>query len=153
MKRTVVFVLLILSLALAGCGLQTFGDGNTIRGSGKLASETRSVSGFTRIAVQTAGWVKVTRGDTDALVIEAEGSDYLMLFDTRERLNTWAQAEVDFVEVPGHVVAANTMPPLQWALNVGTEYSKRFLSEEIAWLKDVVAQCEAAIHEDTQESL
>ncbi len=78
------------------------------------------------------------------LVIEAEGADYLMLFDTRERLYDWARAEVDFVEVPGHVVAANTMPPLQWALNVGTEYSKRFLSEEIAWLKDVVAQCEAA---------
>ena len=96
---------------------------------------------------------QLDEGSVMPLVIEAEGSDYLMLFDTRERLNTWAQAEVDFVEVPGHVVAANTMPPLQWALNVGTEYSKRFLSEEIAWLKDVVAQCEAAIHEDTQESL
>lgn len=78
------------------------------------------------------------------LVIEAEGGEYLMLFDTPERLTSWAQAEVDFVEVPGHVVAANTMPPLQWALNVGTEYSKRFLAEEIAWLKDVVEQCEAA---------
>ncbi|HZV81747.1 MAG TPA: SseB family protein, partial [Geobacteraceae bacterium] len=63
------------------------------------------------------------------------------------------QAEVDFVEVPGHLLAANTMPPLQWALNVGTEYSKRFLSEEIAWLKDVVEQCEAAAHEGGQESL
>ena len=82
------------------------------------------------------------------LVIEAEGNDYLMLFDTRERLNDWAKAEVDFVEVPGHVVAANTMPPLQWALNVGTEYSKRFLSEEIAWLKDVVAHCEAAAEQN-----
>ncbi len=86
-------------------------------------------------------------GSVMPLVIEAEGSDYLLLFDTRERLTAWAQAEVDFVEVPGHVVAANTMPPLQWALNVGTEYSKRFLTEEIAWLKDVVAQCEAAAGE------
>lgn len=78
------------------------------------------------------------------LVIEAEGNDYLMLFDTRERLTAWAEAEVDFVEVPGHVLAENTMPPLQWALNVGTDYSKRFLSDEIAWLKEVVEKCEAA---------
>lgn len=86
----------------------------------------------------------LAEGTVMPLVIEAEGSDYLMLFDTRERLNDWAQAEVDFVEVPGHVLAANTMPPLQWALNVGTEHSKRFISEEIDWLKEVVAQCEAA---------
>jgi hypothetical protein len=87
-------------------------------------------------------------GTVMPLVIEAEGHDYLMLFDTRERLNAWAQAEVDFVEVPGHVLAANTMPPLQWALNVGTESSKRFVNEEIAWLKEVVAQCEAAAEGD-----
>lgn len=86
----------------------------------------------------------VAEGTVMPLVIEAEGGDYLMLFDTRERLVDWAQAEVDYVEVPGHVLAANTMPPLQWALNVGSEHSKRFISEEIEWLKDVVAQCEAA---------
>jgi hypothetical protein len=86
----------------------------------------------------------VAEGTVMPLVIEAEGGDYLMLFDTRERLVHWAQAEVDYVEVPGHVLAANTMPPLQWALNVGSEHSKRFISEEIEWLKDVVAQCEAA---------
>jgi type III secretion system (T3SS) SseB-like protein len=83
-------------------------------------------------------------GDVMPLVIEAEGNDYLMLFDTRERLQDWAQAEVPCVEVPGHVLAATTMPPLQWALNVGTEHSKRFVSEEIAWLKEVVEQCTAA---------
>lgn len=94
---------------------------------------------------------QLEEGAVMPLVIEAEGADYLMLFDTRERLFAWAQAEVDYVEVPGHVVAANTMPPLQWALNVGTEYSKRFLSEEIAWLKDVVAQCEAAAAGDGEE--
>jgi len=91
---------------------------------------------------------QLEEGSVMPLVIEAEGDDYLMLFDTRERLSDWAKAEVDFVEVPGHVVATNTMPPLQWALNVGTEYSKRFLSEEIAWLKDVVEQCEAAEQQD-----
>lgn len=83
-------------------------------------------------------------GDVLPLVIESDGDDYLMLFDTRERLNDWAQAEVDCVEVPGHVLAATTMPPLHWALNAGTEFSKRFLPDEIAWLKEVVERCNAS---------
>jgi hypothetical protein len=78
------------------------------------------------------------------LVIEAEGNDYLMLFDTKERLLSWAQTDAPFVEVPGHVLAATTMPPLHWALNVGTEYSKSFLPEEIAWLREVVERCNEA---------
>ncbi len=86
-------------------------------------------------------------GEVLPLVIESEGDDYLMLFDTRERLNDWAQAEVDCVEVPGHVLAATTMPPLHWALNAGTTFSKRFLPDEIAWLKEVVERCNASAAE------
>ncbi len=83
-------------------------------------------------------------GEVMPLVIEAEGNDYLMLFDTKERLLSWAQTEAPFVEVPGHVLAATTMPPLHWALNIGTEYSKSFLPDEIAWLREVVERCNAA---------
>jgi len=82
-------------------------------------------------------------GQVLPLVIEAEGNDYLMLFDSRERLQDWTQAEARCVEVPGHVLAATTMPPLHWALNVGTEYSKQFFPDEIAWLRDVVERCNA----------
>jgi len=82
-------------------------------------------------------------GQVLPLVIEAEGNDYLMLFDSRERLQAWTQAEARCVEVPGHVLAATTMPPLHWALNVGTEYSKQFFPDEIAWLRDVVERCNA----------
>jgi hypothetical protein len=78
------------------------------------------------------------------LIIEAEGNDYLMLFDSEERLRNWAQAEVGFVEVPGHVLAATSTPPLHWALNVGSEPSKQFLPEEIAWLREVVERCDAS---------
>jgi len=84
------------------------------------------------------------KGHAVPLIIEAEGNDYLMLFDTEERLRNWAQAEVSFVVVPGHVMAATSVPPLHWALNVGSEVSKQFLPEEIAWLKEVVDRCEAA---------
>ncbi len=83
-------------------------------------------------------------GEVMPLVIEAEGNDYLMLFDTKERLLSWAQTDAPFVEVPGHVLAATTMPPFHWALNVGTEYSKSFLPDEIAWLREVVERCNAA---------
>jgi len=83
-------------------------------------------------------------GQVLPLVIESEGNDYLMLFDTKERMQAWAEADVQWVDVPGHVLAATTMPPLHWALNVGTEYSKQFLPDEIAWLKEVVERCNAA---------
>lgn len=84
------------------------------------------------------------KGEVLPLVIEAEGNDYLMLFDTKERLQEWTQADARYVEVPGYVLAATTMPPLHWALNAGTEYSKQFLPDEIAWLRDVVERCNAA---------
>ena len=83
-------------------------------------------------------------GEVMPLVIEAEGNDYLMLFDTVERLRAWAQTKAGYVEVPGHVLAATTMPPLHWALNVGTDFSKQFLPDEIAWLREVVERCNAA---------
>jgi hypothetical protein len=89
-------------------------------------------------------------GDVLPLIIESEGNDYLMLFDTKERLLAWAGAEADCVEVPGHVLAATTMPPLHWAMNVGTEYSKQFLPDEIAWLREVVERCNAQATEDDE---
>ena len=84
---------------------------------------------------------ELEEGQVLPMVIESEGNDYLMLFDSRERLHAWAEAEVDSVEVPGYVLAATTMPPLHWALNVGTPYSKQFLPDEIAWLREVVERC------------
>lgn len=77
------------------------------------------------------------------LVMESEGNDYLMLFDTEERMNTWAEAAVSGVQVPGHLLALTSKPPLHWALNVGTPFSKQFLPDEISWLKEVVEQCNA----------
>lgn len=90
-------------------------------------------------------------GQVLPLVIESEGNDYLMLFDSEERVQAWAQAKVDSVEVPGHVLAATTQPPLRWALNVGTPYSKQFLPDEIAWLREVVERCNAEAAKGTEE--
>ncbi len=83
-------------------------------------------------------------GQALPLVIESDGNDYLMLFDTEERLKAWAADDVAWVGVPGYILAATTMPPLHWALNVGTEYSKQFLPDEITWLREVVERCNEA---------
>jgi peptidyl-prolyl cis-trans isomerase C len=92
----------------------------------------------------------VEEGQVLPLIIESEGNDYLMLFDTEERLKSWAAEDVSWVGVPGYVLAATTMPPLHWALNVGTEYSKQFLPDEIAWLREVVERCNAAAPDQEQ---
>jgi hypothetical protein len=88
------------------------------------------------------------QGHVLPLIIEAGGNDYLLLFDSEERLRNWAQAEVDFIEVPGHVIAAMSAPPLHWAMNVGTEFSKEFLPEEIAWLREAVERCDASAKQE-----
>jgi hypothetical protein len=85
----------------------------------------------------------VAAGEVLPLVLEDDGNDYLMLFDSKERLHAWAQAEVQCVEVPGHLLAATSRPPLHWALNVGTGHSKQFRPDEIAWLREVVERCAA----------
>jgi hypothetical protein len=89
-------------------------------------------------------------GQVLPLVMESEGNDYLMLFDTKERLQAWTQAEGRWVEVPGHVLAATSLAPLHWALNVGTEHSKQFVPDEIAWLRAAVERCNAEAAEQEE---
>lgn len=86
----------------------------------------------------------VEEEQTLPLIMESDGNDYLIFFDTEERLKTWAAEDVTWVPVPGYLLAATTMPPLHWAMNVGTEYSKQFVPEEIAWLRDAVERCNQA---------
>jgi len=77
------------------------------------------------------------------LIIEADGVDYLVFFDHQQRLNDWAEKDVPSLQLPGHVIAEMTPAGLHWAMNIGTDYNKQFLPDEIAWLKDVVAKCKA----------
>lgn len=77
------------------------------------------------------------------LITEADGNDYLMIFSSLERLKAWDGDKTRSIEVPGHILALSTKPPLHWALNVGTEFSKQFHPEEIAWLRDSVERCNA----------
>jgi SseB protein N-terminal domain len=78
------------------------------------------------------------------VILEADGKPYMMLFDSEEKLRSWADDIVKFIVLPGHSVAEISTPEIYWALNIGTDYQKEFEPEEITWLKDVVKQCQAA---------
>jgi len=78
------------------------------------------------------------------MILDTEESSFLVFFDQQQRLNDWAEQDAPCVQLPGHVLAEMTTDDLFWAMNVGTEYAKQFAPDEIAWLKDVVAQCKAA---------
>ena len=94
---------------------------------------------------------EVPEGQVLPLIVEADGNDYLMIFDTEERLKAWAGADAKWVGVPGYVLASTTMAPLHLAMNVGTEYSKQFLPDEIAWLREVVEKCNQAAEQEANQ--
>ena len=86
------------------------------------------------------------------MIVEVDGLNYLMLFDTEKRLKAWAEQDAPFLTVPGHMVSEFAAPDLYWAMNVGTDYAKQFVPEETSWIKSVVAQCKSEIVKQTGES-
>lgn len=72
---------LLVALLVAGC---TF---NVVTGSGKIISESRDISGFTRITLAGIGDVIVTQGEQAALVIEAE-ENLIPYFETKVQGST-----------------------------------------------------------------
>jgi|CXWL01.1.fsa_nt_gi hypothetical protein len=73
------------------------------------------------------------------ILIEADGKNYLMMFDAEERLSAWAKRKIDFAALSGHGIVQMMDPSMSWILNVGTEHMKQFVPEEIAWLKESIA--------------
>lgn len=76
------------------------------------------------------------------VILEADGKPYMMLFDTEERLLNWANQEIRHIVLPGHSLVEISTAELYWALNIGTDFQKEFVPEEIGWLKNVVKQCQ-----------
>lgn len=81
------------------------------------------------------------------MILEADGTDYLVFFDQQQRLYDWAETEAPHVRLPGHVLAEMSTEQLHWAMNIGTDFNKQFAPDEIAWLKEVVERCKAAAGE------
>ncbi|SHI73016.1 SseB protein N-terminal domain-containing protein [Malonomonas rubra DSM 5091] len=85
------------------------------------------------------------------LLVQANGNEYLMLFDTIKRLQDWADDSVKYAALPGHAVTEMSLPNLYWALNYGTEHQKMFEPKEIAWLKEIVRQTKDASEEQEKQ--
>lgn len=95
---------------------------------------------------------KVKEGESVVpLIAEAEGKDYLLMFDSQERLSAWAQREMPFICLPGFAVAEMSPPELNWALNVGTDFAREFEANEVAWLKEVVAKFQEQAGDEEEE--
>ena len=72
--------------------------------------------------------------------MESEGNNFMMLFDHEDRAVAWAEEGVKCITFPGYVAIAMATEGLHLAMNVGTDYAKQFVPEEIDWLKQVVKQ-------------
>lgn len=74
-----------------------------------------------------------------------DGRYYMLAFDTLERLNAWAgdhRDEMGYVELSGHDLIKGVNDQACFSLNVGTDYYKEFLPEEIKRLKTIVSRIE-----------
>ncbi len=71
MNRKLPGILMVCAMLLSACSGIVAGQ-QTIQGSGKVASEPRSVSGFTAVSLEGSGNVEVTFGPNDSVVVEAE---------------------------------------------------------------------------------
>ena len=107
---TALLSLVIPAMALAACT----GDGmrTEVRGSGVLATETRPVSGFSRIMVSGPGVVHVEISGTESLAVEAEDNilDVLTIEVVNGRLELGHRAFTNIVptrEITYRITAAS----------------------------------------------
>lgn len=78
-------------------------------------------------------------GTFDPLLMKTDGVLVLMVFDSLERLRQWGNDELNYVSMSGRTLVEAVGSDLHWALNVGTDHSKFFVSEELQWLSELVA--------------
>ena len=70
--------------------------------------------------------------------MESDGANFMMLFDHEDRVVACGEEGIQCITVPGYVAIAMATDELHLAMNVGTDYPKQFVPEEITWLKTVV---------------
>ena len=84
------------------------------------------------------------------VILQSEGRKVLPVFDTVERLQSWAQRPIQFVALPAHGLLETMDPSIHWALNIGTDFFKEFVSEEIQWLRERLSAAEPQTQTYTQ---
>lgn len=71
MNRKAIIILTACGILLLSCSVSLNGQ-QTINGSGKVSSETRSVSGFSAVSIEGSGDVDIVIGPEESVVVEAE---------------------------------------------------------------------------------
>lgn len=75
MKMRSLWIFVVAALLFSGCGFVNLivdSNTNTVRGSGKMATETRTVSNFNQVSLQGSGDLTIRSGEQESLTIEAE---------------------------------------------------------------------------------
>ncbi len=88
-KLIAISTIVVLSLALSGCGIPIEINIRTIAGSGNVKTETRPVSNLTAVTLSGAGELIIEQTGTESLTIEAD-DNILPIIETRmegRRLN------------------------------------------------------------------
>lgn len=77
------------------------------------------------------------RENVSPLVLESEGKHYVLLFDSEERVNSWAKKPIEYVILAGYEMVNHTPAGLYWAINLGSQLAKEFVPDEIAYLQSL----------------
>jgi hypothetical protein len=72
MKTLPSILLASICALLCGCGNFSWSGPSSVKGSGKIASETRAVSQFDRVRLSGSGHLTIAQGDVESLTIEAD---------------------------------------------------------------------------------
>ena len=87
-------------------------------------------------------------GDPEAqlrpIVIPDGAVQFIPVFDTLDKLVTWAQQEVEYMQMEARAFLEGLHPSIHLALNPGDDLFKEFVPEEIQWLKSGGIQVPAA---------
>jgi hypothetical protein len=71
MNKKLIFVLIVVALIMSACSFTPFST-NQVVGSGKLISETRSVSSFSSVELKGSADITITFGSTESVVVAAD---------------------------------------------------------------------------------
>ena len=116
--------------------------------SGYLQDENQQEP-YYRLVLDSELYIPLQQDDSDTpmeqrdshrpLLLESEGKHYMLLFDSEERLKTWANKDLPFVILTGLGAATISTAGLHWALNVGSKFAKEFVPDEIQHLRALAA--------------
>lgn len=72
------------------------------------------------------------------LVLKSESKHYVLMFDTEERVNSWSKEPIKYMILAGYEMVKYTPAELYWAVNIGGQFAKEFVPDEIDHLRQLL---------------